>query len=279
MQVMLLPGLDMSIDHLLPQAMNPLPAIPWDMLIPNGVSLQVVGMVKVGKTLGGSQMLNIANLPAVHYPFVLGIPRQMQCAPFTIAHQDLILDSLHALLKLLATQDTSIGSFVPFSQQLSQEASQDAGHLVSTVAAICMCLLSGRSSLALAGIFGAGKTTSVTFVLMWLALTTPPNVKFTVVSKENPAGQAIAAQVDRMKVPDQAKLSLLPGLWTDSSESLTDTISGCSAGSVGSWTLATSLTSRRRCSRPSGELCNLRQLFSVLKYLGSFNLGSSPKAS
>ena len=206
MQVMLLPGLDMSIDHLLPQAMNPLPAIPWDMLIPNGVSLQVVGMVKVGKTLGGSQLLNIANLPAVHYPFVLGIPRQMQCAPFTIAHQDLILDSLHALLKLLATQDTSIGSFVPFSQQLSQEASQDAGHLVSTVAAICMCLLSGRSSLALAGIFGAGKTTSVTFVLMWLALTTPPNVKFTVVSKENPAGQAIAAQVDRMEVPDQAKL-------------------------------------------------------------------------
>lgn len=38
----------------------------------------------------------------------------------------------------------------------------------------------GRTSLSLAGVFGAGKTTSVTFVLMWLALTTPPNVEMVV---------------------------------------------------------------------------------------------------
>ena len=52
-------------------------------------------------------------------------------------------------------------------------------------------------SLALAGFFGAGKTTSMTFI--WLALTTP--VRLTVVRKENPAG--IAAQVERMKCRSQ----------------------------------------------------------------------------
>ena len=67
---------------------------------------------------------------------------------------------------------------------------QDAGHLISTVAAICGCLATGRSSLALAGIFGAGKTTIMTLILMWLALTTPSQVRLTVVSKENPAGQS-----------------------------------------------------------------------------------------
>ena len=56
--------------------------------------------MKVGKILGGSQLMNIANLPAVHYPFVLGIPRQMPCAPFTVEHQDALTDSLFILLKL-----------------------------------------------------------------------------------------------------------------------------------------------------------------------------------
>ena len=54
------------------------------MLTPTDGVLDVAAIVKVGKTLGGSQLMNIANLPAVHYPFVLGIPRQMPCAPFTV---------------------------------------------------------------------------------------------------------------------------------------------------------------------------------------------------
>ena len=47
---------------------------------------------------------------------------------------------------------------------------QDSGHLISTVAAIGGCPATGRSSLA-------GKTTSMTFTLMWLALTTPRQVR------------------------------------------------------------------------------------------------------
>ena len=154
--------------------------------------------------------MNIANLPAVHYPFVLGIPRQMPCAPFTVEHQDALTDSLFLLLKLFVTQDCSMMAFSPFCKQLLHEATQDAGHLISTVAAISGCLAAGRSSLALAGIFGAGKTTSMSFILMWLALTMPPRVRLTVVSKENPAGQAIAAQVERMDVPEAKKLLFEP---------------------------------------------------------------------
>ena len=48
-------------------------------------------------------------------------------------------------------------AFSSFKQML-QEAMQDSGHLISTVAAIGGCLATGRSSLALAGILGAGKT-------------------------------------------------------------------------------------------------------------------------
>ena len=103
LQVMLLPGVNLSISHLLPSDWDILPGTPNAMLTPTDAVLDVVAIVKVGKTLGGSQLMNIANLPAVHYPFVLGIPRQMPCAPFTVEHQDALTDSLFLLLKLFVT--------------------------------------------------------------------------------------------------------------------------------------------------------------------------------
>ena len=85
LQVMLLPGVNLSIRHLLPAGWEVMPGIPSAMLTPSDTVLQVAAIVqKWAKTLGGSQLLNIANLPAVHYPFVLGIPRQLPCAPFTV---------------------------------------------------------------------------------------------------------------------------------------------------------------------------------------------------
>ena len=54
-------------------------------------------------------------------------------------------------------------------------------------ASLALALRSGRSTLAAAGVFGAGKTRSLTFLLAWLALTT--QLKIAVVHKENPAGR------------------------------------------------------------------------------------------
>ena len=136
---MLLPGVNLFIRHLLPAGWEVMPGIPSAMLTPADTVLQVSAIIKVGKSLGGSQLLNIANLPAVHYPFVLGIPRQLPCAPFTVEHQDAITDSLFLLLKLLVTQDCSMMAFSSFCKQMLQEAMQDSGHLISTVAAIGGC--------------------------------------------------------------------------------------------------------------------------------------------
>lgn len=50
--------------------------------------------------------------------------------------------------------------------------------------------LSGRGCLVVEGLSGAGKTTVL--LLAWLVISTPEAVKFTVASRENPAGQAVA---------------------------------------------------------------------------------------
>ena len=50
---MLLPGVNLSIRHLLPAGWEVMPGIPSAMLTPADTVLQVSAIVKVGKTLGG----------------------------------------------------------------------------------------------------------------------------------------------------------------------------------------------------------------------------------
>ena len=103
-----------------------------------------------------------------------------------------MLQSLHSLFALLATGDTL--TFCPqaaeFSNELCTAGRTDNGHIVSLAAGWSQALRSERSAIAIAGVFGAGKTRSLTFLLAWLAVTT--NLKIAVVHKENPAGRAIA---------------------------------------------------------------------------------------
>ena len=68
---------------------------------------------------------------------------------------------------------------------------------------------SGRSTLAVAGVFGAGKTRSLTFLLAWLALTT--HLKIAVVHKENPAGRAITKLLTAFDLePDHQRYFIQP---------------------------------------------------------------------
>ena len=102
-----------------------------------------------------------------------------------------MLQSLHLLFALLATGDTL--TYCPqaaeFAKALGTASRTDNGHITSLAASLALALRSERSTLAVAGVFGAGKTRSLTFLLAWLALTT--HLKMGVVHKENPAGRAI----------------------------------------------------------------------------------------
>ena len=63
--------------------------------------------------------------------------------------------------------------------------------------------------MAVAGVFGAGKTRSLTFLLAWLALTT--HLKIAVVHKENPAGRAITKLLTAFDLePDHQRYFIRP---------------------------------------------------------------------
>ena len=85
-------------------------------------------------------------------------------------------------------------------------ARQDNGHIVSMAASLALALRAGRSILAVAGVFGAGKIRSLTFLLAWLALTT--HLKIAVVHEENPAGWTITELLTAFDLePDHQDIS------------------------------------------------------------------------
>ena len=81
------------------------------------------------------------------------IPYQLECTV-------VLLQSLHPLFQLLTSGNTMQYCPQPasFAVALGTAARQDNGHIVSMAASLALVLGAGRSTLAAAGVFGAGKT-------------------------------------------------------------------------------------------------------------------------
>ena len=171
---------------------------------------RVLAFAEVGDTVTADHLLQMATLAAEHKPTVLGIPGHVPI-PYNLECTIVMLQSLHALFQLLTTGGTLM--YCPqasdFAKALGTAARHDNGHIVSLAASLALALRSGRSTLAVAGVFGAGKTRSLTFLLAWLALTT--HLKIAVVHKENPAGRAITKLLTAFELkPDHQRYFVRP---------------------------------------------------------------------
>ena len=171
---------------------------------------RVLAFAEAGDTVTADRLLQMATLAAEHKPTVLGIPGHVPI-PYNLECAIAVLQSLHALFQLLTTGGTL--TYCPqasdFATALGTAARHDNGHIVSLASSLALALRSGRSTLAVAGVFGAGKTRSLTFLLAWLALTT--HLKIAVVHKENPAGRAITKLLTAFELkPDHQRYFIRP---------------------------------------------------------------------
>ena len=166
------------------------------------VVLLILSLAEVGTTVSADHLLQMATM-LEHKPTALGIPYSLP-----VSYQ---FEGLHALFGLLVTADTLRYCPQPpgFGQQLCSAAGTDSAHILSIALSMVSALQSGRSTLAIAGIFGAGKTRSLTFLLAWFAITT--NLRFGVAHKENPAGRAITKLLSSLDLDeDQQTLFVRP---------------------------------------------------------------------
>ena len=190
--------------------------VSWDfppslkVLESKSTRFRVVDVAEVGDTVTADHLIQMATLPTEHKPTVLGIPGHVPI-PYHLECTIVMLRSLRALFTMLATGDTL--TYCPqaavFAKALGTAARNDNGHIAFLASSLALALRSGRSTLAVAGVFGAGKTRSLTFLLAWLALTT--HLKIAVVHKENPAGRAIAKLLTTFELePDHQQFFIRP---------------------------------------------------------------------
>ena len=122
---------------------------------------RVLAFAEAGDTVTADHLLQMATLAAEHKPTVLGIPGHVPI-PYNLECTIVVLQSLRALFQLLTTGGTLM--YCPqasdFAKALGTAARHDNGHIVSLASSLALALRSGRSTLAVAGVFGAGKTSS-----------------------------------------------------------------------------------------------------------------------
>ena len=174
------------------------------------VELHILSLAEVGATVSADHLIQMATMPLEHKPTALGIPYAIPVS-YQVEGAEELVHSLHALFGLLASANTP--RYCPqatgFGQQLYEAACTDSAHILSIALSMVSALQSGRSTLAIAGVFGAGKTRSLTFLLAWFALTT--NLHFGVSHKEHPAGRAITKLLSSLDLnEDQQALFIRP---------------------------------------------------------------------
>ena len=173
------------------------------------IGLSILSLAEVGTTVSADHLLQMATMPLEHKPTALGIPYPLQVS-YQFDGAEELLHSLHALFGLLATANTP--RYCPqacgFGQQLCAAAGTDSAHILSIALSLASALQTGRSTLAIAGVFGAGKTRSLTLLVAWFAIT---SLRFGVAHKENPSGRAITKLLSSLDLDaDQQALFIRP---------------------------------------------------------------------
>ena len=156
-------------------------------LIPRTTPLQLLNLAEVGNTASADHLLQMATMPLEHKTTALGIPYSCPVA-YQFDGAEALQQSLFSLFALLITGDAPrhCPSATVLGMKLCKAARTDSAHIMSVALSLAAALQTGRSTLAIAGVFGAGKTRSLTFLLVWLALTT--NLKIGVVHKKTQLG-------------------------------------------------------------------------------------------
>ena len=174
--------------------------------------IQLQTLRLIGKTAPAAQLFAIAHMLPALQPIALGTQlRETQSCP-PLLHESELLRSLTQLTRMLATGHfiTYLPNAPAIAKLIYQEATTDHGHFVSLALALCLAIRTRRCFLTVGGIFGAGKTTSMALLTVWIILSTV-NTKILLSHRENPAGAAMAGMIERLPLtPAQRALFMRP---------------------------------------------------------------------
>ena len=115
--------------------------------------------------------------------------------PLSGEKRSMLSDAMSLVLYRMLVPADQTAATVPndqwFQRMICPLVALEDGHVLAVVTALSIALATGRMDLAIAGLFGAGKTRAIA-VLYASLLAVEPRLKLLVVCKENNAAQSMA---------------------------------------------------------------------------------------
>ena len=89
-----------------------------------------------------------------------------------------------------------------FVQKMIPLVEQEDAHILAVIDAVSMCVLTGRTDLAIQGLFGAGKSRAVAMLMLaLLCVDTERQMRMLLVAKENSATKSFAQLLHSLEPP------------------------------------------------------------------------------
>ena len=168
----------------------------------------------MGDTRSRRELLVFAQANPSRLPLAMGISQPgIPVRRMAADRKTKVTDALVRILRRLLTTVT-----VPmnrmhdqyFREVLLETAGHGDGHVLAVTVALLLAILTGRSDLCIAGVFGAGKTRSLAILLIALSCELE-DFSAVVFTKENVAAKALADQICDLCPPTQSCFGRLLG--------------------------------------------------------------------
>ena len=167
----------------------------------------------LGDTRSRRELLVFAQANLSRLPLTMGILQQIPVRRMASERKTKLNDALVRILRRLLTPATVTlpGSHdLYLRDNLLALAGHGDGRVLTVTVALLLAILTGRSDLCIAGVFGAGKTRSLAVLLIALSCELD-DFSAVVFTKENVAAKALADQVSDLTPPTLAQFGRLLG--------------------------------------------------------------------
>ena len=169
-----------------------------------GVPAELHGLTPLGDTRNSQELSVFCNMPKERLRVACGLAHENgEVAHHPDSRGQLVIASQRLLRFLLVGPDdtdsfkhaeTLMHVFHPLVELPDR-------HLLASAIGLTLALLTGRTDLCSAGVFGAGKTRAAAAVIVGL-VAIDPTLSIMICTKENAAAQAVAEHIVSMNLPD-----------------------------------------------------------------------------
>ena len=169
-----------------------------------GIPATLQGLIPLGDTRNSQELAVFCNMPMERLRVTCGLAQEEALVSHHPDSRGQLVRAAQHLLRFLLVgpegqhefqhADTLKHVFHPLVELPDR-------HLLASAIGLTLALLTGRTDLCTAGVFGAGKTRAAAAVIVGL-IAIDPTLSIMVCTKENAAAQAFAEHVVSMQLPD-----------------------------------------------------------------------------